>query len=353
MARLLFATHDPGGANMLLPVLQLARTRGHQVALAGAGPAAAIWRAVGEANAAGPTVPVGPQPAMPFSGQRPDLLVTGTGIADSDRRFWIPARTIGVRSLAFVDAWTSLRYRFRDAAGQPVRPDAVGVINEAMRDELVADGFPAAGVHVVGQPHLQALARRLAGRRNGHRPHDPPLLAFFSEPLAEDWKADPYGFDEVTVVPRLLAALAAHGPVRFVLKAHPRESADKWPAFLATNPAPPTVRVEAVEETVENLLARVDGVLGMTSMALIEAALAGVPVLSLQPGRRRPASPLLECLPRAPIVAAQDIAGAVARFIADVRAGKSETAPGLVPILADADQRALAAVEREVATRFS
>jgi hypothetical protein len=357
MARLLFSTHDPGGANMLLPVMGLARSRGHQVAVAATGPAAAIWRAAGEAIAAGPSVPVGPQPAVPFAGLRPDLLVTGTGMTDSDRKLWSAARTIGLRSLAFIDAWTSLAHRFRDKTGQPARPDAVAVINEKMRDELAADGFPITRMHVVGQPHLQALARRLAGRRDSHGLHEPPLLAFFSEPLAEDWKADPYGFDEITVVPRLLAALAARGPLRLVLKAHPREPADKWPAFLAARAVPPNVRVAIVEDSVEKLLTEVDGVLGMTSMALIEAALVGVPALSLQPGRGRMASPLLDDLPRKPVVETTQIDKAVAQFIADIRKGETETAPTLVPLLADADQRSLEAIEAEAgigsAVRFS
>jgi hypothetical protein len=91
----------------------------------------------------------------------------------------------------------------------------------------------------------------------------------------------------------------------------------------------------------------------MTSMALIEAALAGVPVLSLQPGRSRTASPLLDDLPRPPVVDGSRIEEALARFIADVRKGKTETVPALTPILADADQRAFAGIERELAARLS
>lgn len=352
MARLLFATHDPGGANALVPVMALARVRGHRVAVAAAGPAAAVWRDAGEMPAAGPELPVGGGAAVPFAGARPDLLVTGAGVGDFDRNLWRAARAMGLRSLAFVDSWTSLAHRFRDGAGQPIRPDAVAVVNETMRDELAAAHVAVADAYVVGQPHLQALARRLAGQRDGHRVHELPLLAFFSEPLAEDWKTDPYGFDEITVVPRLLAALAAGGSARLVLKAHPREPADKWRTFLAARALPPSVCVEVVEDSVERLLVQVDGVLGMTSMALIEAALAGVPVLSLQPGRRRIASPLLNHLPRAPIVEARDIDDAVAQFVVDVRTGKIETAPGLAPILADADQRAFAAIERELAARL-
>ncbi len=48
MAHLLFAAHDPGAANMLLPVMPLARERGHRTSALAAGPAAAVWRDAGE-----------------------------------------------------------------------------------------------------------------------------------------------------------------------------------------------------------------------------------------------------------------------------------------------------------------
>ncbi len=48
MAHLLFAAHDSGGANMLGPVMPLARESGHRTSAMAAGPAMAIWRDAGE-----------------------------------------------------------------------------------------------------------------------------------------------------------------------------------------------------------------------------------------------------------------------------------------------------------------
>lgn len=336
MARLLFASHDPSGANVLLPVLPLARARGHDVGIVAAGPAIGIFERAGEAVSAD----------APFEGaDAPALLVTGSAMGDFDRALWRRARAAGLRTFAVVDAWTGLDLRFKGRNGDFEEPDALGVIDTPMADALKARS--RARFHVVGQPHLQSLENRLRGGRAGHRPATPPRVVFFSECMKEDGLKTRFGFDQFDVAEILFPALAAAGPVDFSVKPHPRETPGGWQAFLADRSfAPLAVRV--VDAPSERAMMEADGVLGIFTMVLLEAALARIPILPVQPGAKAGVNTLLDRLPVSPVVDAADLPAAIRRFLADVAQGATPTPEALRPILAEAGKRLMDAIESEL-----
>lgn len=336
MARLLFASHDPSGANMLLPVLPMARARGHDVRVVGAGPAAAIFGQAGEDV----------MPDVSFDGAtKPSLLVTGTAMGSFDRDLWRRARQANVQTFAVVDAWTSLKIRFERENGDLEEPGAVGVVDAPMADAVKE--WSRARLYIVGQPHLQALERRLRGKRAGHKPCMPQRIVFFSECLREDGHKARYGIDQFDVAEVLFPVLAASGPLDFSLKPHPREVADGWPAFLAERSfAPLSIRI--VDTPSEQLMMAADGVLGIFTMVLLEAALARIPILSVQPGRKQIVNTLLERLPGAPVVESAELPRAIKSFLIAAAEGRAPAPEGLLPILADADRRLMDAIEAEL-----
>lgn len=332
MARLLFAAHDPSGANLLLALAPAARVRSHDLTFLAAGPAAKAFAAAGEkflSDAA-------------FDGAgRPDALVTGSAMGDFDRDLWRRAKAAGVPSLGVVDAWTNVRRRFRHSDGTDALPDAVGAVDEPMRDAIL--GWYDVPVHVVGQPHLQALERRLRGRRAGHKARRPPRIVFFSECLREDGLKDRIGFDQFDAADLLFPSLAAAGPVEFAIKPHPREAPGAWRDYLAAKPSALAPRI--LDTPSEAAMMAADGVLGMSTMVLIEAALAAIPILAVQPRRKEVVNTMLERLPAPPVVDPADVPAALAAFLAAARTGRAPAADRLAPILADADKRLLDAVD--------
>jgi hypothetical protein len=346
MAHLLFAAHDSGGANMLLPVMPLARERGHRTSALAAGPAAAVWRDAGEEE-----VDVGGgDAAMRDTLDRlaPGLVVTGTGYADFERTLWRLARDRGTRSLAAIDGWTSLRKRFLCLDGTEVQPDAICVVDERMRDQILGEGWCRVPLHVTGQPHLEAVVRRLGGRRAGRNRGKAPLLVFFSESLRRDYGGEGAGYDQFTVADALVPALAGLGPLTLVIQPHPRDDRGEWEAWVRGRRVPDGVALTLGAEDTESLLVACDGAIGMTTMVLMEAALLGVPVLSLQPGRTRVLNPGLEAVSGLRVVTGDtDIAPAMADFVRAL--GRPAPAdPACLPLLADAGRRFLAAVEAEL-----
>jgi hypothetical protein len=344
MGRLLFAAHDPGGANLLLAVMAAARAAGHRLSLVPAGPAETIWRAAGEAG-----VEVVNGAGVVLDRLAPDLVVTATGFGGYERHLWLSARERGIGSVALIDAWTNLRRRFFDPDGDDAQPDVLGVIDEAMRDEIIVEDWCRSRLCVTGQPHLQAMTRRLERARQGRRPAERPILAFFSEPVRQDHGGvDILGYDQFTAADAILAGLAGAPPLTLLVQPHPRENPDDWRDWRAAKGGDGTATIVIGDGAAETVLAGCDAVLGVTTMVLVEAALAGIPALAVQPGRRRVVNPLLDRIGGVVVVTdPRAVAQRLSRLLRD-RAHPIGRDRALAEILENADGRVVNVIDAEL-----
>ena len=334
MSRVLLYAHDPGGALTLLAGSGAALSRGHQLAFRAAGPSKSLWR-----NAGFDVVDDETDPAPDFYGI--DVVVTGTGFSACEQDMWMRARAAGLPSLAVVDAWTSLARRFETEDGH-VQPDAVGVLDFEMADELNAMAWWRGKTHVVGQPHLQIQTAEINRARAARRMNS-PLVVFFSEPVREDY-GDTRGFDQFEVFERLMALDKQGANPEIVVKPHPREDTSEWGHVVKG-------RAQLSSASAADLLVACDGVVGMTTMVLIEAHLIGLPVLSLQPGRIGIANPLLEDA-TTPVLAWSAFPDAWQTYYASL--GTEQTvSTKFSGLLRGADQRLVEAVEATAETNES
>jgi hypothetical protein len=289
MARILFAAHDPGGANLLAPVIESCFAAGHEVRRLACGPAREIW----------PDAPAGDTESAgaELHALTPDLTVTGTSeSADFEQRLWNAAREANLRSMAAIDAWMNLRERFTNGTTEN-QPDALLVIDTAMKGEIEEAGWCRARLHVGGQPHLERQAIRLRRLRKGRAPGKPRSIAYFSEPIEGTSAAKRVGYDQFRVAAMIATALTGRPPVRFLIRPHPKETTEPWTDWLSGEDVPPGVAAEIRNETADDLLATADAVISMASMPVIEAALAGIPALAVQPGRNYCPNPAIDASP--------------------------------------------------------
>lgn len=336
----MFAAHDPGGARFLLPVIPLTEARGHDVMTTTSGPAAEIWAPVGAET-------LDAQAAL--TDFAPDIVVTGTSFCDFERVLWSLAREHGVPSVAVIDAWTNLRRRFVPDDGLVSQPDAVCVPDEVMRDEITEGGWCKSRLHVTGHPHLNSVVEQLRKYRISHRPSDPPLVAFFSEPVIQDQGGiDGVGYDQFGVIEAIVDGLASLGGGRLIVQPHPRENQKDWLRWLEEKNGIERVRVSIGNWKTDKLLADCDCVVGMTTMVLVEAALSGIPSLSLQPNRRHELNPLLGRIGQVEVVIEQkNVAAALDNLIR--RIGISiRPDSAFNAVLRNADQKLLAVIELEL-----
>jgi hypothetical protein len=284
---------DAGGAEALAPVLVSLARRGMlgPVVSAPAGMVALERAGVAfdrlEANDAESFVDsVGPSML---------LCTTSWGDHPVELPFIAAARTRGIPSLAVIDFWSNYRRRF-ESGGQLTLPDLIAVPDDAARLEAAQEGLPADRLVALGNPCYESLIERYGDfdrqARTAFRARvgvgrQVTLVLFASQPLNALY-GDDLGYDErgvLTAVHQGLEQVAewlGH-PVELAVRAHPRED-------RLTLPEPGArvrLRSAAGDDALGWALAA-DLVVGMTSAVLLQAAMLGARVVSVQPNLRGP-----------------------------------------------------------------
>lgn len=291
----LFCAIDAGGARNLAPVAALV---GPRASVIGSDVTVPIFA---ESAIASRTARIGDASAAAdlLKAERPQVLVCGTSrFVAAERRLIAAAREQGVPSVVVLDEWYDYRMRFADEAGRlAFLSDLICCPDRMARDEADADGLPASRLRVTGSPSLSALADRISAFASTPPPRPDCWRAdatglrilFVSETHLADYgdaagRSGPLGGwlgyterDVRAAVARAIAARGLHCTV--VEKLHPN---------AMDSPAPPQGSSACAWHTVVKaplwpLLWDADVVIGMKSMALLEAALMGHRPLSFQP----------------------------------------------------------------------
>jgi len=290
---LLFCATDAGGARNLAPVAALAGSRASVLASDVTAPIFA------ESAVASRTVQIGDAASASalLAAERPQALVCGTSrFVGAERRLIAAARARGVPSVVVLDEWFDYRMRFADEAGTlTFVSDLICCPDQMALDEAAADGLPASRLLVTGSPSLSALSDRICAFASA-----PPMspdcwhvdgaglrILFVSETHLADYGSGPdrpgplgawLGYTERDVRAALARAIVSSGLRCTVIeKLHP--SATDIPA----PPAGASAWHAVANTPLWPLLWHADVVVGMKSMALLEAALMGHRPLSFQP----------------------------------------------------------------------
>lgn len=218
-----------------------------------------------------------------------ELVFCGTSHPKTSERFELAAiaaaREAGVRTVSFVDHWTSFRLRFELEGGALVLPDEIWVLDNHARDLAIEDGLPRERVRVTGSPTLAFLAR--ARKTDGARAPSRTLV-YAPDPISHRAPPGISGFDEVSAAEDLAWALArAAREASVVVRLHPLEPASSAARIVdafATHGI--AVRESRGGETDETIALYRDArvVVGFYSNALLEARAVGADILRYLPG---------------------------------------------------------------------
>ncbi len=229
----------------------------------------------------------------------PDAILLGTtGWPTSEAWLTVAARG-RVPTIAVLDEWYNYCLRFsHGAADLPHLPDRVCCQDDLAFREASAEGLPESHLCVTGSPALSALADTIEKMVETPPPLPAiftriprPIIVFLSETHAADYGQAPgergrmgpfMGYDEIKVRSLLSARLAASGHAVSVLeRLHPSELGGPHPPIGGSNLIWHTNRERS---PLWSSLWHADAVIGMRSMALLEAALMGHRPAALQPG---------------------------------------------------------------------
>ena len=296
--RVLAVASEAGSAKAVVPVLACLSGRGADLH------ALLPTEVLALANAVWPEVEWGKlaaalhdQTVEEAVASRPDVILVGTTARVSlERKLVVHGRKHGIPTLSVVDERYGYRRRFEDeGGGLRYLPDLVVVMDDGCAEAAIVEGIPADRLRVTGSPTLSFLAYEYAGRRPGVEAtlfRTPPgwkRVTFISETFARDNGSAPsergrlgpfLGFTEETVCRDLLAVLREIGqPTLLLEKLHPSD--DTQPMESQADELLIWGQIKGGE--LWPLLMESDVVIGMRSMALLEAALLGCHVASYQP----------------------------------------------------------------------
>lgn len=291
---------DPGSANAIMPVIATCYKQGHLINGVVSGSATTLlskWPEIEEIDDATTIEKI----LNIWADNRPQILLAGAGaynlLEHTVRR---AASDAGIPCIAVLDYWANYHQRFRRLDGEQWTyslPDRICVLDEIVRNEMLTEGFASEKIVMTGQPYFEyilhwrnALSINDVTRfRNRYlKDEDSLLIGFCSEPIHKININDEFGYDQYSTIRKITTFLGQFTKltgrrIHLAVRPHPRENDEKIKDVLASIQTSPMLswEVSKIGYSMEFIVS-CDLLIGMTSMALIEAFLLSKKVLSIQ-----------------------------------------------------------------------
>lgn len=264
--KVLLFSRDPGGANVITPIVKPLTERGYEVVLFGKDVALSKYQAYGlsGANIMDFVRQIKALEIEAFlKEQNPDFIITGTSADDMTEKFiWKAAETIGIPSFAILDQWVNYGIRFssygvselaqyKSDKTHPFIPTKILVMDEYAYNEAIKDGLEPSRILITGQPYfeqllqykkrssvesIEALKNCLNITGNDY------LITYASEPISKTYKEDDgsahyWGYTEKTIFVEIIRALTSvvqdvNRRIVLVVKLHPKEDSDSYVTMI-------------------------------------------------------------------------------------------------------------------------
>lgn len=221
----------------------------------------------------------------------PDLIFTATSMGMSlEKKALSWAKANRVKSIAIIDFWSNYKIRFSTPGTDDLKylPDAICVIDEYMKKEMITRGFKKENLFVTGNSFFDTLKKV----KNEKEKYILFASQPFSEAAAKDKKfADKPAFDEVKIFSDIENALRESGnKLPILISFHPREKKrDKFDKIIFKS----KLKIKKAKKDTAQLFSGAKLVIGINTMILFQAVLAGKKVVSYQPGIRKEFDPLI------------------------------------------------------------
>jgi len=285
----MFFARDVGSANCLIPVYRaLRKMRKYNIDLVGKDFACEVYEEEGVQY-------------VSIEKGSYDVIVTGASGDDfTERNLWQAAKKANTKTIAILDHWINYRMRF-DMAGKLVIPDRICVMDAYAKKEMVGEGFPARAITITGQPYFETVLRNqrlIRGKKNetllpGFKiEKGSHVVCFASQPILEIYgPVSKLGYTQFSVLEEVINGfriIADRNQTKkwvLVIKTHPRDSEKLFGRFVGAVGERRNLRVMIAPKTApQTLIFASELVIGMSSMFLLEAAIAKRQFLSVQIG---------------------------------------------------------------------
>ena len=304
--KVLVAAQHYGATNATVPVIRGLRERGHEVVVLGHNQAESGYpnKGIGCETSEAYGVPNELSQFTPGSGRNlldtisPDLVFTGSsterGYFGFENSLILAANQRGTPNAMVVDMWAESDIRFRPYHGEPFVPGKVFVLDESHKSSIEAQGVPASQIYVTGNPAFEDFARsamavtperkeeiieRLGGLSTKF------VLGYIGNASKKDSISENRGYWDLDNIRRLNEALPEIPELTVFATLHgrmPKEEVAEIDTYLANNGNERFIRFVQGEIKQTDLIYVSDVIATPFSTDGVNAAIAGIPVLSMQ-----------------------------------------------------------------------
>jgi len=299
--KIVFASHDPGGFNLLFPIIQsFADHIGLEVHLLLVGSSLTRFNAFDDKGKSQlyhldsfsidgfpNELDVNKADVWDLLDKiNPDAIITGTSINSNVERYCISyGYERNVPALAIIDSWVGENVRFKSRLIEAY-PRIIMVTDESMADRYRVFGNKGSEIVLVGNPHLEELYNRNLNRIAKQKVNLSRVL-FFSENISHYYPDNL--INEYTILGSILEYCNLPEPLTLAIRPHPLESHDNWRAFISDNSSKNSsirLEIDGINSVEESILTS-KLTFGISSMALIESSIFLKPTFSYQVGMER------------------------------------------------------------------
>lgn len=276
--KFLASADNPGGANAIVSVVKKCIANGDEAVIILGGVAQAIFHDAGLDFISQETLTRNQLKNL-LHDKTFDFFLSGTSIGETiDKILLELCKKEKIPTVCVLDSWVNYWMRFSITHNLEAVPDYICVMDELARREMLAENFPAERIIVTGNPFFDSFIDGIDQEKE-----DAERILFISQPLkhAETMGAARLSYDEYSVLNDLVSIFDQIGQEKrkqVVIRLHPREEKGKFDKIVN--------RSGFCYDTILDIKSSISFsglVIGMNSMALIQAALAGKKVISYQP----------------------------------------------------------------------
>lgn len=295
MKNILIYAEEPGGVNVLIPIVKELNKTGNILKVYGNKIAKLIFEKNSiECNQININSKEDAKKAILVN--KAKIIITGTsGVGNGERLLWMAGKECVIKSYAIVDQWMNLEIRFskngvnikdKKEKKEFVFPNTIFLMDDKLKDEAIKLGIKSENIKVVGHPYLEWISKT----KKGIKPKKNEIL-FASEKLSEDFieiekgAIGIYGYDEISILQNIVNLLKDRSlNYTLVIRKHPREC---WDSKIRKIKNLDKINWRFDNESdVFKSINRASIIIGMSSMLLLEAIALNKKVLSVEIGAK-------------------------------------------------------------------
>lgn len=319
--KVMLFSRDPGGANTVAPLYTKLIDKGYDVKLFGKDAALKKYIQYGLSgiNITDKVKVSSVEEIEKFLiEESPDFLITGTSADDyTEKYLWKACEKIGIKNFAILDQWVNYGVRFSKFSIDELNeyekskeheylPYKILVMDEYAKEQMILTGIEDIKLLVSGQPYFDYLIdiqenfnekNIIDFKNNMGTDGGDVVITFASEPISMTYKETDisehyWGYTERTIFKQFIKVLnniAENNKIKIklIIRLHPKEDENNYKDILDS------ISSKYISITVDKklngfeLICASDLICGMSSMFLIEAAIIGKPIMSMQMGLKR------------------------------------------------------------------